>query len=134
MGGNRSGYSEDVCGDENQWCWIMWRGAVKSAIRGKRGQAFLKELKDALEDLPEKKLIEGELVEDGLYCAVGCLGAKRGLDMSKLAVDDYDKIAEVLGVNAKLIQEIEYENDMCGNDFSRYNWVLNWVKGNIKNG
>ena len=37
---NRSGYTEE--GDN--WSVVRWRGAVKAAIRGKRGQAFLREL------------------------------------------------------------------------------------------
>jgi hypothetical protein len=36
---SRSGYSDDL---EN-WSLIRWRGAVASAIRGRRGQAFLRE-------------------------------------------------------------------------------------------
>jgi hypothetical protein len=40
---------------------IRWQGVVKSAIRGKKGQAFLKELLSALDAMPEKKLIAEEL-------------------------------------------------------------------------
>jgi len=46
---SRSGYSDDC---DDQWSLICWRGAVKSAIRGKRGQAFLKEMLAALDALP----------------------------------------------------------------------------------
>jgi hypothetical protein len=55
---SRSGYSDGCEG----WDLIRWRGAVESAIRGKRGQAFLKELLAALDALPEKKLVANELV------------------------------------------------------------------------
>lgn len=34
---SRSGYSDDCYG----WELICWRGAVNSAIKGKRGQSFL---------------------------------------------------------------------------------------------
>lgn len=44
---------------------IRWRGAVASAIRGKRGQAFLREMLAALDAMPEKRLIAGSLVFDG---------------------------------------------------------------------
>lgn len=47
---SRSGYSND---GENI---AMWRGQVASAIRGKRGQAFLRELVEALDAMPEKRL------------------------------------------------------------------------------
>lgn len=60
---SRSGYSEDC---DNDWSLIRWRGAVKSAIRGKRGQALLKEMLEALDAMPVKRLIRGELVATGL--------------------------------------------------------------------
>jgi hypothetical protein len=59
---SRSGYTEDC---EDQWQLIRWRGAVRSAIRGKRGQAFLRELLAALDAMPEKRLIAGDLVFEG---------------------------------------------------------------------
>ena len=37
---SRSGYSDDL----DNWDLIRWRGQVSSAIRGKRGQGFLREL------------------------------------------------------------------------------------------
>lgn len=57
---SRSGYSDDYDGDN--WDLIRWRGAVTSAIRGKRGQAFLREALAALDAMPEKQLIAGDLV------------------------------------------------------------------------
>lgn len=45
---SRSGYSDDI----DQWDLICWRGAVASAIRGKRGQAFLLEMWKAMTALP----------------------------------------------------------------------------------
>jgi len=59
---SRSGYIEDW---DDQWGLICYRGAVKSAIRGRRGQAFLREMLAALDALPEKRLITEELVIDG---------------------------------------------------------------------
>ena len=76
---SRSGYSVD--GDLDHWQLIRWRGAVNSAMNGKRGQAFLRELLDALDALPEPKLIDHDLVRyDGstdtnLFCALGAVGA-----------------------------------------------------------
>ena len=54
---SRSGYHDGI----DQWDLIRWRGAVASAIRGKRGQAFLREMLDALDALPEPKLIAHDL-------------------------------------------------------------------------
>ena len=67
---SRSGYIDDF---DDQWSLICWRGAVKSAIRGKRGQSFLRELRDALDAMPIKKLISDDLVRDGEVCAIGAV-------------------------------------------------------------
>ena len=59
---SRSGYVDDMC---DQWAMIRYRGAVRSAIRGRRGQAFLREMLAALDAMPEKRLTAGALVFDG---------------------------------------------------------------------
>lgn len=106
---SRSGYSEDI--DDN-WTWIRWRGYVASAIRGKRGQAFLREMLDAMDALPEKKLIANDLeTADGSVCAIGSVGKARGIDMSALDPENYDAVATTFGINEKLAQEIVFLND-----------------------
>lgn len=132
---SRSGYSEDC---EDQWALIKWRGQVASAIRGKRGQAFLMELLDALEAMPEKRLIAHELRKDGEVCALGAVGAKRGIDLESLDQENYDEVAEVFGVAHQLIQEIEYENDEAndwyGNRTPAQRWqhVHDWAMRHIR--
>lgn len=82
---SRSGYDDDGCGD--MWDWVRYRGAVKSAMRGQRGQAFLREMLAALYALPEKRLIQNDLVDeydDGAVCALGAVGRARNLDMAKV--------------------------------------------------
>lgn len=54
----RSGYSDDV---DNDWSLIMYRGAVTSAMRGKRGRAFFTAMVEALDAMPERRLIADEL-------------------------------------------------------------------------
>lgn len=73
---SRSGYIDDC----EQWDLIRWRGQVASAMRGKHGQAFLLETWKAMQSLPERKLISGELVDeyDGSICAIGAVGKIRG--------------------------------------------------------
>lgn len=112
---SRSGYSDGCDG----WDLIRWRGAVNAAIRGKRGQAFLRELLAALDAMPEKRLIADELRDaDGEVCAIGSVGAARGVDMSTLDVEDPDSIAKAFGIASALVQEIEFMND---DDFSYCN-------------
>lgn len=127
---SRSGLSEDDGEDVLQFG--RWRGATLSAIRGKRGQAFLRELLTALDAMPDKQLIHGELqTPEGQVCAIGCLGAARGLDMAKLDVYDYEAIAKTLGINEKLVQEVEWINDEWGHGpeggAARWRMVRKWV-------
>src|SRR5690348_2829748 len=95
---SRSGYSDSL----DQWDLIRWRGAVASAIRGKRGQAFLREALAALDALPEKRLVAGELVvaegDDGIAaeanaCLLGAVGLRRRMDLRGVDPEDRDRIA-----------------------------------------
>ena len=105
---SRSGYSDNL----DKWDRIRWRGQVASAIRGKRGQKFLADLFGALEAMPEKILISGDLQdEEGSVCAIGALGVARGIDMSKLDPDEPKQVAEAFGIAHQLAQEVAYEND-----------------------
>jgi hypothetical protein len=47
--------------DEGDMPYEFWEANLQRAIRGRRGQAFLRYLKRALEALPEPRLIEGGL-------------------------------------------------------------------------
>jgi len=109
---SRSGYCEND-GLEN-WSMICWAGAVKSAIRGERGQAMLREVLAALDSLPEKKLVAESLVDaEGQYCTLGALGRARNIDMTKIDPEDYDAVAEMFGIAVALAREIMWMNDEC---------------------
>ncbi len=105
---SRSGYSD--CCDDN-WALICWRGAVNSAIKGKRGQAFLRELIAALDALPEKKLIAHELEEAGEFCALGAVGKCRGMDIKNIDPEDPQSVAKAFGIAPALAREIVFMND-----------------------
>lgn len=157
---SRSGYSDGD--DYDPWQHIMWRGQVASAIRGKRGQAFLRELVDALDAMPEKRLIknhlmiapadaygpppmaqyyrdnqygDGKFAEPGV-CAIGTVGLKRGIDMYALDPEDYDAVAGAFGVARQLVQEVEYVNDeqWSGADTPEDRWrrVRAWAVQNLR--
>ena len=105
---SRTGYSDDL----EPWALIRWRGAVKSAMRGKRGRAFLEELLAALDALPDKRLVMGALEDqDGGVCALGCIGRTRGLDLGVVDPEDYDEVARTFGVAGAMAREIMYWND-----------------------
>lgn len=110
---SRHGYDDDSGFDstEDQWAYIRHRGAVESALRGKRGQAFLKELGAALDAMPEKKLVKGELEADGQFCALGIVGAARGLDVAKIDTFDWEKLSDVFGIAESMARQIMWTND-----------------------
>lgn len=139
---SRSGYNDDI----DQWALIKWRGQVASAIRGKRGQAFLRDLAASLDAMPEKRLIAHDLQKDvpafvppqfskAEVCAIGSLGVARGIDMRVLDPEDYDAIADAFGVAHQLVQEIEFENDegAWGLETPEGRWgrMREWVRGRI---
>lgn len=57
--------------------WEMWARTMQNAVQGKRGQAILRELREALLALPQQRLIEGQIVDGGEVCALGCLARYR---------------------------------------------------------
>ena len=56
---SRSGYTED--GDCDNPIYLLWPSIVERSIKGKRGQAFLKELLADLDAMPDKRLIDAAL-------------------------------------------------------------------------
>ncbi|MBP2482914.1 hypothetical protein J3A72_003206 [Stenotrophomonas sp. PvP093] len=105
---SRSGYSDDC----DSWPLICWRGAVASALRGRRGQQFLVELREALDAMPEKRLIAEQLQDNtGCHCALGVIGSKRGLDMTGLDPDDRAAVSKAFGIAEAMAAEIVHEND-----------------------
>lgn len=107
---SRSGYSDDYDG----WASIRWRGTVKSAIRGQRGQAFLRELAAALDAMPVKRLVADELQAEGAFCALGVVGAARGLSLDKIDTEDWGQLSREFGISKALAREIMAENDEPG--------------------
>lgn len=129
---SRSNYNED--GDDN-WALICWRGAVSSAMNGKRGQAFLREMLEAMDALPEQKLVASELEMGGAVCAIGSVGRSRGVDMAKLDPEDSQHVANVFGISEALAREIVYMNDEWGSHKEkpeeRFYRMRRWIKASI---
>ncbi|WP_282372624.1 hypothetical protein [Pseudomonas sp. PS02290] len=129
---SRSGYSDDC---EN-WSLICWRGAVTSAMKGKRGQAFLLELRDAMDAMPEKRLVADVLEADGQFCTIGVLGAKRGINMEGLDPDDREDVAKAFGIAPALAAEIVFMNDegSWNAETPEERWVRmrEWIESNIQ--
>ncbi len=128
---SRSGYSDDCDG----WELIRWRGAVASAMGGKRGQSFLAELLATLDAMPVKELIANDLrAPEGSVCALGSVGVARGIDMS--AIDPYERhqVATAFGIAEAMAAEIEYMNDDGGwreTPAQRWTRMREWVAKKI---
>lgn len=129
---SRSGYSDDC---DNDWSAICWRGAVASAIKGRRGQAFLEEMLHAMAALPEHKLISHDLENGGAVCAIGSVGKARGIDMKGIDPEDYETVAAKFGISRALAQEIVYMNDegTWGNETpeERFTRMRKWIEGEL---
>lgn len=133
----RSGYVDDGfdC-PEDCWAHIRWRGAVESSLRGKRGQAFLKELLAAMDAMPVKELIPDRLEADGSFCTLGVVGNARGIDMSNIDYEDPQQLSDAFGIAKAMCQEIEYMNDE-GHYYNetpaeRWRRMRAWVASEIK--
>jgi hypothetical protein len=117
---SRSGYIDD--GDcDDVLAMGRWQGQVASAIRGKRGQAALRELAAAMDAMPVKALAAESLVTaDGEFCTLGVLGQARGLDMAPIDPEDWDAVAKAFNLAPAMVREIVYEND---EGIIGYDWV-----------
>lgn len=138
---SRSGYTDDY---DDRWAMIRWRGAVNSAIRGARGQAFLRELAAALDAMPEKALAAGAFqTADGEFCTLGVVAAVRGVDLSSVDPDDNygcrEQVAALLDIAPALAAEIMWENDEAiaaweknKTNADRWTYMRKWVGNRVR--
>jgi len=106
---SRSNYSDDC---ENLG---LWRGAVQRATFGYRGQAFLRKLRDALDAMPDKRLIADAIKDEhGNVCALGAVDPT-------VEIYHAEELAEHFGIARALAAEIVYINDERGEG--------DWVRG-----
>lgn len=143
----RSGYVDDY-GDDDPLALGRWRGAVRSAQRGKRGQAFLRECLATLDAMPERKLYSGHLVDsDGSCCTMGAVVKARGLDVPEVIreleedaelgyamPEAAEHTAELLNIAHALAAEIAYENDEVCQQSPEQRWehMRAWVAARIR--
>jgi hypothetical protein len=136
---SRSGYSEDGCGD--QWADIRWRGAVKAALRGKRGQAFLREFIATLDAMPVKRLAAEAWVSGEDACALGVVARARGFEKFLESLDPDDDfsaelIAPVLDIAPAMAREIIFTNDDAAfweiSPEGRWTWMRQWAEAHLR--
>ena len=116
---SRSGYCDDY-GDDDPLALGRYRAQVASAIRGKRGQALLRELLAALDAMPQKQLVAGELEADGQFCALGVVGQARGLNLAAIDTYDVESLGGTFNIADQLAREIMWVND---DHVQEHRWV-----------
>lgn len=129
---SRSGYTDDK---DDPLELGRWRAQVKSAIRGKRGQKFLRELIAALDAMPVKELIADELITtEGEVCAIGAVCQMRGIDVSNVDYGSPEDVAAKVGIASQMVAEVEYENDEGGwkeTEEQRWQRMRRWAEANL---
>lgn len=131
---SRSGYVDNCDG----WDLIRWRGAVNSAIKGKRGQALLQEMAKALDAMPNKRLIAGAITTTGgEVCALGAVARFKGLEVEGVDPEDSEKVCGIFNIAGALAKEIAFENDYL-HEYGEYEpseqrWqrMRKWVDENL---
>jgi hypothetical protein len=133
----RSGYTDDCEGG----ALGTWRGQVASAMRGKRGQAFFRDLVAALDAMPAKRLVADEFESDGEVCALGSLARRKGIDFAGFSRavnnEDYSPLAGAFNIAEQLAQEVMWINDEDGpyrgeTDEQRWTRVRAWAARQIR--
>ena len=103
---SRSGYTDDCENLE------LYRATVERSIKGRRGQAFLRELATAMDAMPDKVLIRNELIDaEGDCCTIGVVCKARELDVSAVDHEDPQAVGDLVGIARSMAAEIEFEND-----------------------
>jgi len=72
--------NSDLDDEDAQRMDSLWTANYRRELKSKRGRAFLREVLCALEDLPEKALVEGAVSRGGMVCTLGALALKRRTD------------------------------------------------------
>ena len=108
---SRIGFSDD---EERPGQFALWDANCRRSMRGKRGQAALRELEAALLAMPEKRLIRDLLTDDdGGVCAIGAYARHKGLDLSKFdPEDESDEVGVAAGMPALVAWSVVALNDV----------------------
>jgi hypothetical protein len=131
--------------DYEPWMEGQAAGAMRSAIRGRRGQQLLRDLIAGLDALPVPELAAGALEdpETGCVCALGAVRLQRGAEAVPLDFDptdpdiDWRYLAKPFDISETLahavISENEYGNKRNDEQSRRRRWqsVRAWAVGNL---
>jgi hypothetical protein len=128
----------------------LWAANVERSLKGKKGQAALRELEAALLALPEKRLIADHLEANGEVCALGALGRYKQtpLPAEPKHSDEYGEwqedyeieelmvnFGQSLGVPRLVAVEIVCRNDdkwLHNTPETRYQRMLSWTRKQLR--
>jgi hypothetical protein len=105
--------------DYEPWMEGQAAGAMRSAIRGRRGQQLLRDLIAGLDALPVYELAAGSLEdpETGCVCALGAVRLQRGADAVPLWFDptdpdvDWRDLAKPFNISETLANAVVSQNE-----------------------
>jgi hypothetical protein len=130
---SRSGYNDD-CDDYR--LINLYTGTLARSIRGRRGQALLRDIAVHMDAMTVKTLEHGILVaKDGIgCCALGAAALRRGVDVSDVSDDCPHEVGKALNVTHHLAAEVAEINDLGGKgETGRDRWtrVRKWVADHL---
>lgn len=133
---------------------LLWWANIERHIKGAKGQAVLREIRDILQAMPEKVLITSRLADEkGHVCAVGAVALARRVakgesrddvlrdlaaripeDDNYMGADITASLGVQVGLKYGLAWTLGYANDAYWKDTpeERYERVLAWVEKNIQ--
>ena len=140
-----SRYCDSDDHDYEPWMDGQAAGAMRSAIRGRRGQQLLRDLIAGLDALPVQELAAGALKdpETGCVCALGAVRLQRGVEAVPLRFDptdpdiDWRDLARPFDISETLacavISENEYASERNDEQSRRRRWrsVRDWAARNL---
>jgi len=137
----RFSYSED---EDFNGQFSLWQANCRRSMKGKKGQAAFRDMRDALLAMPEKRLVSGVLYDDkGGVCAIGALLRHKGVDLQVLDPEDATdetgaRLAKIPPLVAwKIVERNDVWCDIVTGEYSRmtaeerYTAMLAWVEAQL---
>lgn len=102
----------------NEGRYALWQANLQRALKGKRGQKALRELREALLALPVKKLVAGSLCDlaadgEASFCAVGAFAFYKRQQAGESAEHAIQALAEADSGEEYELPTVE-EGEACG--------------------
>lgn len=135
------------CGDGDNPSYLLWESNVRRGMQGKRGQAFLRELRDILLAMPEKRLVKDDWItpQDDV-CILGAYLRAKDPTVTPDRADHIngqfegdegpDRFASMFNLPRCMCWDIEYRND---NEYvvgltpeDRYAHMLKYIEKHIQ--